>query len=104
MLAVPTFPAASIASTTMGFPPSVKDTSQLKVESKRKAAVPLQVTSVTPDKASLKLPVTFAGEVFSAAPLPGDVMATLGGVLSRLTSTPVMAVCPARSVATPLVT
>jgi hypothetical protein len=46
--------------------------------------------------------VTLTGELLTDDPFAGELMATLGAVLSRLMNTPVEPLLPARSVAVPL--
>ena len=104
MLEDPVFPARSVAWTRVGFNPSVRAKSQVKVEFETEAGVPLQVTLTTPDRASVMVPVALIAEVLRITPPVGEVISTFGGVLSRLTVALAVAVLPARSVAVPLLT
>ena len=66
------------------------------------AALPSQVTEATPESASLTNPVTLVEVPVKTAPEAGDVMETVGGVLSRLTTSFAVAVFPALSIAVPV--
>lgn len=102
LLDVLVLPARSVASTVIVFGPLIKDTSQEKVEVERVAGVPLQRTVAIPLRLSVAVPVTLTGELLTVAPLDGELIATVGAVLSRLINTLVEALLPARSVAVPL--
>ena len=55
-----------------------------------------------PDNPSETLPVTVSAEVPTVAPFEGDVMLTVGGVLSTLTETEILALIPALFTAVPV--
>jgi len=59
------------------------------------------VSVETPDKESDTLPVTVSPDVVTIAPFAGDMIFTVGGVLSILRVTLVLALFPALSVAIP---
>src|SRR5574341_928257 len=99
MLEEPVLPALSVASAVIVFGPLVKGTSQEKVEAERVAELPLQRTVAIPLRLSVAVPVTLTGELVNDEPFAGELIATGGGVLSRLMNTLVEALLPARSVA-----
>src|SRR5438093_12741883 len=64
--------------------PAVSAKTQLKLEPLKVAALPLQVTRVTPERASVTGPVRVVGEVKRMLPSAGEVSVNTGGVLSIL--------------------
>jgi hypothetical protein len=94
-------PATSKACTWIVFPPTLSVSEQPKDPPCRFAGAPLQVTPEIPDKASDTLPVTVMAEAETVVPLTGDVILSVGGVLSRLIVRDAGAVFPAASVAVP---
>ena len=74
---------------------------QANFEPEIEAAAPLHVTPATPDKESLSEPITVIDVVLRLMvwPVGGDVIVKLGGVLSKLTVTDLLAVFPAVSTA-----
>ncbi len=104
VVAEPTLPARSVACTEIEFVPGVKATLQVKEEPVTVAAIPLQVTVAMPERASLAVPIKVAVGVVSTAPDAGDVIETVGGVLSMLMLAVAVALFPARSVALPVMT
>src|SRR4051812_12410331 len=62
----------------------------------------LQVTTVGPERESEMVPVTFVTGTTMDEPSSGDVIVSIGKVLSRLTTTLAVAVSPAVSVTVPL--
>ena len=98
VLAELVLPAASVAVTEMVSAPVLSVSLQLKLEPLSCASEPLQETLAIPEPVSVADPETGVCVEY-AFPEDGEVMATVGGVLSSLTSSEVVAVLPARSVA-----
>jgi hypothetical protein len=98
------FPATSVACTEIVLEPVVSATAQLYEPLCTVAAVPLQVTDATPERASETLPDTDAGEEVSTAPFVGDAMLKAGGVLSMFSVTLAVLVSPFVSVTVPVTT
>ena len=94
-------PATSKAWTLIVFAPGARVTGQLNAPAFTLADTPLHITVETPDKDSDTLPVTVRPGDVTIAPLAGDVIFTVGGVLSILRVTLVVALFPALSVAVP---
>jgi hypothetical protein len=86
----------------MVFKPDASVTEQLNDPLWTMAGAPLQMTAEMPDRASETVPVTDAEDEVNVAPFAGEVMLTLGGVLSKLTEADVEAELPAKSVTVPL--
>jgi hypothetical protein len=95
------FPATSVTITLIEFAPGVSGTMELKLDPFTIAGTPLQVTPAIPESVSLTDPVTETDDTKILAPALGDTIMTPGGVLSSLTTTAVVAVFPALSVAIP---
>ena len=75
----------------MLFGPTITGTPQTNVESETVARMPLHVTELSPESASLTAPVTVTSGMTTGTPSPGKTMSTAGGVLSRLTNALVLA-------------
>jgi len=101
LVAILLFPATSVAWTEMVLGPAARFNSQLNVPLSIKPVAPLHVTPAKPERESAIVPVRLVIPWFSTAFSAGDVIATLGGVLSTLRLTVAWAVLPARSLAIP---
>jgi hypothetical protein len=98
-LEVAALPARSVACTTMVFDPVASGTLQDRAGRVSVAGEPLQVALAMPESASVTVPVTVIGEEVTVAPGAGEAIVVVGGVLSILSVTEAVAVCPALSVA-----
>jgi len=67
------------------------------------AWAPLQLTDETPERASVIVPLTAICAVLRTLPSAGEEMLVVGAVLSKLTVAVAVAVCPAVSVAVPVI-
>jgi hypothetical protein len=99
-----TLPARSVACTVIVFAPTLSVSEQVKEPFCTVAGALLQVTVEIPERASETLPFTETADVVNVAPLAGELILTVGGVLSRFTVTETVAVSPAVSVAVPVTT
>jgi hypothetical protein len=98
VLADAELPAASVAVTEIVPTPVLSEVLQVNPEPLSCAAAPLHETLATPEAVSLAVPETGVCVEYTF-PDEGEVIATVGGVLSSLTRSEVVAVLPARSVA-----
>src|ERR1035441_8531287 len=92
-------PATSVACTAIVFGPVTRVRLQEKDCPLRAAVTPLQVTFATPESVSATVPVTVICGVVTVAADAGEVMESVGVVLSILSVTEAVAVLPAASVA-----
>jgi hypothetical protein len=94
-------PATSKAWTLIVFVPGARVTGQLNAPAFTLADTPLHVTVKTPDKESDTTPVTVSPAVVTTTPFAGEVILSVGGVLSIFRVTLVLTLFPALSVAVP---
>ena len=97
------FPATSVACTATEIDPWTITTEQLKLPADTLACAPLHKTVARPDTASLTRPLTETLAEPLTLPSRGELMASRGGVWSRLTITLALAEPPTASVAVPLI-
>jgi hypothetical protein len=97
-----TFPAASVALTTIRLSPTFNVTLQENAEPESVPVTPPQVTRAVPDKASVALPVIVTAACENVDMSAGALTAITGGVMSRFTETLAVAESPAVSVTVPV--
>ena len=93
------FPATSVAETGITFVPETSVAVQETEPFWRVAGLPLQEALVIPERLSATVPVTACVEAVVIVLLAGDVIETVGPVLSILSVTEALAVAPFASVA-----
>jgi hypothetical protein len=92
-------PATSLACTAIVFGPVASITLQDRADRVSVAGKPLQVALAMPESASVTVPVRVIGEAVTVAPGAGELIATVGAVLSIFRVTEALALFPALSVA-----
>ena len=101
MVAVPTFPAISIARTLIVFEPGFNVRLHVKLPLPSEAETSLRVTIAILDKVSLSVPAKVSDGTTTFTPFAGDVTVTIGGVLSMFKLSTAVAVFPAASMTVP---
>ena len=95
------FPATSVAVTGMLFGPLTRPTEQENVPVCIVAACPEHTTVATPEVASVTVPLIVSVRLLTVALFAGEVMDSVGAVLSSFTGTETETVEPLASVAVP---
>src|SRR5256885_15935394 len=98
------FPPSSVALPMIKLTPTLSEMLHETLPFESPAAVPLQVAEATPDRESDSVPVIVIGLLDTVLPSTGELMTNVGGVLSILSVTLVVAGSPFASVAVPLTT